>query len=61
MSAMQIIEYPRKQLWPTLLTRPGMQSENLETSVRKILEEVKNRGDKAILEYSILFDQIIKY
>ncbi len=57
MSVMQIIEYPQKELWPTLLSRPGMQSENLETSVRKILDEVKNRGDKAVLEYSVLFDQ----
>jgi histidinol dehydrogenase len=57
MSVMQIIEYPQKELWPTLLSRPGMQSEDLETSVRKILGEVKNRGDKAIVEYSVLFDQ----
>lgn len=59
MSAIQIIEYPRKELWPTLLNRPGMQFENLETSVRKILDEVKNRGDKAVLEYSVLFDQAL--
>ncbi|HSZ35088.1 MAG TPA: histidinol dehydrogenase, partial [Puia sp.] len=54
---MQIIEYPQKELWPTLLNRPGMQSENLESSARKILDEVKNRGDNALLEYSVLFDQ----
>jgi histidinol dehydrogenase len=59
MSVMQIIEYPQKELWPTLLNRPGMQSENLETSVRKILDEVKIMGDKAVLEYSVLFDQAL--
>jgi histidinol dehydrogenase len=59
MSLMQIIEYPQREHWPILLNRPGMQSENLEKSVRKILDEVKDRGDKAVLEYSVLYDQVL--
>src|SRR4030095_11692892 len=32
--------------------------ENLEESVRKILSEVKTRGDKAVDEYSLQFDKV---
>jgi histidinol dehydrogenase len=58
MPLLQIIENPEKQHWETLLGRPVINSENLETSVRKILEDVKKTGDKAVMEYSVLFDQI---
>ncbi len=58
MPLMQIIEYPNKQQWAALLTRPSIHAENLDSGVRKILEEVKKKGDKAIFEYSILYDQI---
>jgi histidinol dehydrogenase len=57
MPLMQIIEYPQKEQWAALLGRPGISSEKLETSVRKILEDVKKTGDKAVMEYSVLFDQ----
>jgi histidinol dehydrogenase len=55
---LQIIEYPQKKSWATLLARPVINSENLVSSVRKILQDIKNTGDKAVLEYSALYDQI---
>ncbi len=58
MAILQIIENPEKHEWPTLLSRPSINSENLETAVRKILEDIKRRGDKAVLEYAVLFDKI---
>jgi histidinol dehydrogenase len=57
MPLLQIIENPQKLQWATLLERPVINSENLETSVRKIMEEVKKTGDKAVMEYSALYDQ----
>lgn len=58
MPILQIIENPEKSLWPDLLVRPIINSENLETDVKKILEDVKMSGDKAVMKYSVLFDQI---
>jgi histidinol dehydrogenase len=59
MSKLQIIENPEKKDWPDLLARPVLHSENLEMSVRKILEDVKRNGDKAVSEFSLLFDHAI--
>ncbi len=57
MSILQIIENPDKQEWSNLLRRPIINSENLETAVRKILEDIKKTGDKAVMEYAVLFDK----
>src|ERR1700676_3218195 len=57
MAILQIIENPEKQQWATLLSRPVINSENLEKDVRKILEDVKRTDDKAVMEYSVLFDR----
>ena len=58
MSEIQIIEYPRREHWAALLSRPVIQTENLESGVRKILDDVKKMGDNAILKYSVLFDHV---
>jgi histidinol dehydrogenase len=55
---LQIIDNPDKQLWASLLARPVYHSGNLEDSVRKILEGVRQGGDKAVDEYSLQFDQV---
>jgi histidinol dehydrogenase len=57
-SPLPIIENPAKQNWASLLARPIHQGENLDSAVKKILSEVKSRGDKAVDEYSLLFDQV---
>ena len=57
MTRLPIIENPAKQNWASLLARPVHQGENLDSAV-KILSEVKSRGDKAVDEYSLLFDQV---
>jgi histidinol dehydrogenase len=56
--ALQIIENPAKQQWETLLARPAYHSANLDAGVRKILSDVKSRGDIALNEYSLQFDQV---
>ena len=58
MPILKIIENPAKQYWPALLARPVLPSGNLETSVRKILDDVKSRGDQAVADYSLQFDQV---
>jgi histidinol dehydrogenase len=58
MPLLQIIENPAKPQWTGLLARPADHSENLDASVRKILSDVKNSGDRAVDEYSLQFDQV---
>jgi histidinol dehydrogenase len=58
MPILQIIENPAKLRWTGILARPVDHSESLDSSVRKILMDVKNRGDKAVMEFSLLFDQV---
>jgi histidinol dehydrogenase len=57
MPTLQIIENPERNRWQSLLARPGFQSESLDAGVRKILEDVKKNGDKAVSEYSLRFDK----
>ncbi len=58
MSLMQIIENPVKSEWAELLARPVYQSAGLDETVLKILTDIKNRGDKAVDEYSLRFDNV---
>jgi histidinol dehydrogenase len=57
-SSIPIIENPAKQQWAALLARPSYHSASLDAGVRKILADVKSRGDKAVDEYSLQFDQV---
>src|SRR5450432_171666 len=54
----QIIENPGKLYWQGLLARPSDHAGNLDTAVRKILEDVKINGDQAVASYSLQFDQV---
>ncbi|MDP9042063.1 MAG: histidinol dehydrogenase, partial [Bacteroidota bacterium] len=47
---------PPKVQWADLLLRPVHNSENLDSDVRKILADVKIRGNKAVEEYCLQFD-----
>jgi len=55
---MELIKYPEKNEWRDLLRRPSIDSLSLEKKVRKILENVKEKGDKAVRKYSKEFDGI---
>ncbi|HQK37024.1 MAG TPA: histidinol dehydrogenase [Bacteroidales bacterium] len=53
---MQIITDPPKNKWPELLARPLLNSDALEDSVKKILEEVRQEGDRAVRSLTKRFD-----
>jgi histidinol dehydrogenase len=55
---MNIIEYPPRESWERLCIRPVMGISNLDIPVRTILGRVKKEGDKAIRDYSRLFDRV---
>ncbi len=58
MSLLQIIKDPPKSQWRELLARPVHPSGGLDENVRKILADIKSRGDKAVNEYSLQFDKV---
>ena len=55
---MKIIQHPRKEDWPEILARPKLEQRGLEKSVRKIMEAVKKRGDRAVRKYTQEFDGV---
>lgn len=55
---MQVIKYPGKKEWPTLLQRPAFDSSSLRKQVRKILDKVKKNGDKAARRFTKQFDGV---
>ena len=55
---MKVYKYPGKEIWNELIQRPTADRSALEKSVRKILEKVKEKGDKALRKYTKEFDGI---
>jgi histidinol dehydrogenase len=55
---MKIISFPPRSDWPSLLSRPVQSTETIEKTVAPILEQVRNQGDKALVELSLKFDKI---
>lgn len=55
---MQVIRYPEKNTWSTLLRRPVLDTRQLEATVSAILDDVKTNGDVAVLKYTAQFDKV---
>ena len=55
---MKIVNNPPKQEWPSLCQRPQMELDFLESTVKNILERVKNSGDQALKEITAQFDKV---
>ncbi|APD07311.1 histidinol dehydrogenase [Flavobacteriaceae bacterium UJ101] len=49
---------PSKEDWKELIKRPVQKSEDLNSLVRTIFDDIKEKGDQAIKEYTQRFDQI---
>ncbi|HYF31219.1 MAG TPA: histidinol dehydrogenase [Chitinophagaceae bacterium] len=54
---MQIYHFPTKEEWPGILQRPVADLSSLDKDVRKILDRVKKKGDKAVFKYTKKFDK----
>lgn len=50
--------FPERNSWPEILARPSLETQNLETLVSAILEEVRTEGDAAVLRYTARFDHV---
>jgi histidinol dehydrogenase len=53
---MKIYKYPETAEWSKLIKRPAIETGELEKKVKKILQKVKDNGDKAIRKYAKEFD-----
>lgn len=55
---MKIIKYPDPQEWTTLVSRPVQDYYSLLKPVQKMLDKVKEKGDKAVLKFTKEFDGV---
>ena len=53
-----VIRYPDKKNWSQIIKRPVLENTALEKTVRKILDKVKSKGDKAVRKYTKEFDGV---
>ncbi len=55
---MELIQYPQRDTWNTLLRRPSLLRKDIEPSVSNILEKVERGGDAAIKLFTKQFDGV---
>lgn len=55
---MQVFKYPPREQWNDILARPVLDSSSLFDTVKKVLEDVRQNGDKAVRAYTKQFDQV---
>lgn len=55
---MKTFNNPAREVWKTLCERPTLETEFLESTVRNILERVRNSGDTALKELTWQFDKV---
>ena len=55
---MKIIKYPKRADWDELLRRPELNVQDLRETVSRVLNDVRQRGDEAVLDYEERFDHV---
>lgn len=55
---MEVIKYPSKIDWPSLVKRPALDVTTLFDTVRTVLDEVRDEGDAAVIRYEEKFDKV---
>ncbi len=55
---MQLIQNPAQTDWPSLLARPVADAADLEKQVRRIMDQVRKKGDKALRDLTEEFDGV---
>ena len=56
---MEIIKYPRREEWSSLIKRPALDVTTLFDTVRTVLDEVREQGDAAVKAYEEKFDKVL--
>ncbi|UPT65932.1 MAG: histidinol dehydrogenase [Sphingobacteriales bacterium JAD_PAG50586_3] len=55
---MKVIKYPKQAQLKALLTRPQPDTDKVENAIKTILTSVKQKGDKALIDYTYQFDNV---
>ena len=55
---MKIIRYPNEGSWGEILSRPHLDTTQLQQTVSSVLTDVRQRGDAAVLDYEERFDHV---
>jgi len=55
---MEIIRYPQRETWPKILQRPVFDVESEYETIKRILDDVRLRGDAALRDYTRTFDKV---
>lgn len=55
---MEVIKYPARSEWASLLARPAFDSTSLFETVQDILDAVRTGGDKALKKFTEKFDKV---
>lgn len=55
---MKRFDYPKKEEWAGIVQRPALDAADLDKKVRKILDKVKRKGDKAVRAFTREFDGV---
>ena len=54
----KVLKYPNRKDWQEIIKRPVIENVSLDKTVRKILEKVKAKGDRAVRKYTKEFDGV---
>ncbi|MCQ2256782.1 MAG: histidinol dehydrogenase [Bacteroidaceae bacterium] len=55
---MNIIKYPNKAEWQSLLERPHRDASELRETVKTVLDKIQQEGDAAVKEFELKFDKV---
>ena len=55
---MKVFRNPTRNEWAAISQRPSIDLSELQPKVQSVLDEVKNRGDEALLELTAKFDGV---
>lgn len=55
---MNVIEFPKRADWSTILKRPTQTVDDIEATVNQVFDDVKRNGDVAIAKYTSMFDGV---
>ena len=55
---MNIIKYPARSEWKNILNRPTLNTATLRDTVLQVLGDIREKGDKAVIEYEEKFDKV---
>ena len=55
---MEIIRYPARETWESIVERPHLDVSKLDATVANILDDVRQNGDAAVRKYELMFDKV---